>query len=61
MAAARSNEVEGALDRLKGTIIKSVRKRLAANGQRTLREVEAEGLLGSYKVVLHGQRQNCRP
>jgi plasmid replication initiation protein len=45
------DEVEGALDRLKGTTIKSVRKRLAANGRRTLREVEAEGLLGSYKVL----------
>jgi plasmid replication initiation protein len=45
------DEVEGALDRLKGTTIKSVRKRLAANGQRTLREVEAEGLLSSYKVL----------
>lgn len=43
--------VEGALDRLKGTTIKIVRKRLAANGRRTLREVEAEGLIDSYKVL----------
>jgi len=45
------DEVETALDRLKGTTIKSVREHPTANSRRTLREVEAEGLLGSYKVL----------
>jgi len=47
----QADEVEGALDRLKGTTIKNVRERPSPNGQRIMREVEAEGLISSYKVV----------
>jgi plasmid replication initiation protein len=47
----QAEEVEGALDRLKGTTIKNVRERPSPNGQRIMREVEAEGLISSYKVV----------
>lgn len=43
-------EIEHALDRLRGTTIKSVRERVGTNGQK-LREVEAEGLIGGYRVV----------
>ncbi len=39
----QAEEIERALDRLRGTTIKSVRERVNNNG-RTLREVEAEGL-----------------
>jgi len=44
-------EVEGALDRLKGTIIKSVRESQPRNGKRSMREVESEGLIGHYRVT----------
>jgi len=47
----QADEVEDALDRLKGTTIKSVRERPAPNGRRIMREVEAEGLIGSYRVI----------
>ncbi len=47
----QAEEIEGALDRLKGTTIKNVRERRSPNGQRMLREVEAEGLISSYKVL----------
>lgn len=47
----QAEEVEGALDRLKGTTIKNVRERKSPNGQRMMREVEAEGLISSYKVL----------
>lgn len=47
----QSDDVEAALDRLKGTTIKNVRERPSPNGQRIMREVEAEGLISSYKVV----------
>ena len=47
----QAEEVEGALDRLKGTTIKNVRERPSANGRRPMREVEAEGLISSYKVL----------
>ncbi|WP_134576752.1 replication initiator protein A, partial [Pseudomonas aeruginosa] len=47
----QADEVEGALDRLKGTTIKNVRERPSANGRRPMREVEAEGLVSSYKVL----------
>lgn len=43
-------EIEAALDRLKGTTIKSVRERKGANGK-MVREVEAEGLISRYKVL----------
>jgi len=43
-------EIEAALDRLKGTTIKSVRERKGANGK-MMREVEAEGLISRYKVL----------
>ncbi len=43
-------EVERALDRLKGTTIKTVRERTGANG-RKMREVEAEGLINRYSVL----------
>lgn len=43
-------ELEAALDRLKGTTIKTVRDRQTVNGK-TMREVEAEGLINSYRVV----------
>lgn len=46
----QAEEIERALDRLRGTTIKSVRERVNNNG-RTMREVEAEGLIGSYRVV----------
>lgn len=45
------NLIESTLDRLKGTIIKSIRERKAKNGNRTVREVESEGLISAYKVV----------
>lgn len=47
----QAEEVEGALDRLKGTTTKIVRERKSPNGQRMMREVEAEGLISSYKVL----------
>jgi len=46
----QAEEVERALDRLRGTTIKSVRESVNANGKK-LREVEAEGLIGGYRVV----------
>jgi len=46
----QADEVERALDRLRGTTIKSVRESVNANGKK-LREVEAEGLIGGYRVV----------
>ena len=42
-------EVEKALDRLKGTTIKTVRERTGEDG-RKMREVEAEGLISRYSV-----------
>lgn len=47
----QSDELEAALDRLYGTVIKSVRVTRSRNGKGTEREVEAEGLIGPYKVV----------
>lgn len=47
----QAEEIEGALDRLKGTTIKTVRERKSPNGQRMMREVEAEGLISGYKVL----------
>lgn len=43
-------ELEAALDRLKGTTIKSSRDRVQPDGK-TMREVEAEGLINNYRVV----------
>jgi plasmid replication initiation protein len=47
----QSDEIEAALDRLKGTVIKSVRVTRSRNGKGMEREVESEGLIGHYKVV----------
>ncbi len=44
-------EVEKALDRLRGTTIKSVRERPGIGGKRGLREIKAEGLIGDYTVL----------
>ena len=49
----QSDEVENALDRLKGTTIKSVRESPATNGRRAIREVKAEGLISDYTVLSH--------
>ena len=50
----QADEVENALDRLKGTTIKSVRETgLTANGRRPMREVKAEGLISDYTVLSH--------
>lgn len=46
----QAREIEGALDRLKGTTIKTVRERPGRNG-RMMREVEAEGLISRYRVL----------
>lgn len=46
-----AEEIESALDRLQGTIIKSVRVSRSRNGKGTEREVESEGLIARYKVV----------
>ena len=43
-------EVEAALDRLKGTTVKTVRKRTGAN-DRKMRQTEAEGLISRYSVL----------
>lgn len=43
-------EVEKALDRLKGTTVKTVRERTGEDG-RKMREVEAEGLISRYSVL----------
>jgi plasmid replication initiation protein len=43
-------EVEAALARLQGTIIKSVRE-VPRDGKRALREVESEGLISRHRVI----------
>ena len=43
-------EVEKALDRLKGTTVKTVRERTGEDGHK-MREVEAEGLISRYSVL----------
>ncbi|RWA37004.1 replication initiator protein A [Xylella fastidiosa] len=48
----QADEVENALDRLKGTTIKSVRETGATtNEKRPMREVKAEGLISDYTVL----------
>ncbi len=47
----QASQIEGALDRLKGTTIKNVRERPSRNGRRIMREVEAEGLISRYRVL----------
>ena len=47
----QTDDIEAALDRLQGTIIKSVRETPSRNGKRNVREVESEGLIGLYRVV----------
>lgn len=46
----QADELEGALDRLKGTTIKNVREKPLEHGRR-LREAESEGLIGGYRVL----------
>lgn len=46
----QAEDVESALDRLRGTTIKSVRESVSTNGKK-LRVVDAEGLIGGYRVV----------
>jgi len=46
----QAEQIESALDRLKGTTLKTVRDRQTIDGK-TMREVEAEGLISSYRVV----------
>lgn len=43
-------ELEGALDRLKGQVVKSVRN-VMRNGKRTTREIESEAMVSHYKVI----------
>jgi len=47
----QADEVENALDRLKGTTVKSVRESLGDNGRPGMREVTAEGLISDYKAL----------
>ncbi|HGC8067022.1 TPA: replication initiator protein A [Yersinia enterocolitica] len=47
----QADDIEAALDRLQGTMIKSVRETPSRNGKRNVREVESEGLIGLYRVV----------
>src|SRR5690606_24187783 len=47
-------EIEAALDRLKGTTIKFMRTR-AGRGGKTVREAEAEGLINNYKTLSYAQ------
>lgn len=47
----QADEIEAALDRLKGTTIKSVRVSRSRNGKGTEREVESEGLIAHYKII----------
>lgn len=46
----QAEQIESALDRLKGTTLKTVRDRKTADGK-MMREVEAEGLISGYRVV----------
>lgn len=46
----QADEIEAALDRLKGTTIKVVRERSTTSGK-PMREVKAEGLIGGYSVL----------
>ncbi|HEJ2440541.1 TPA: replication initiator protein A [Burkholderia multivorans] len=48
--ARQFEQVEAALDRLKGTTIKSVRE-VSRDSKRTTREVKSEGLISSYEIV----------
>jgi plasmid replication initiation protein len=54
----QSYQIEAALDRLQGTIIKSVRVTSSRNGKGSERAVESEGLISSYKVVSRTETGN---
>ena len=47
----QSDRVESALDRLKGTIIKSVFFRVVGKEKLMMREVKSEGLISGYRVL----------
>ncbi|MDP2244718.1 replication initiator protein A [Pseudomonas sp.] len=49
----QASGIELALDRLKGTSIKSVRHRTSHNGKGIIREVKGESLISSYLVLSH--------
>ncbi|MDD4456160.1 MAG: replication initiator protein A [Syntrophotalea acetylenica] len=53
----QAEQIESALDRLKNTTIKIVRQRTGRGGK-TVREVEAEGLLNKYKVLSFTEKGN---
>ncbi|WP_083329837.1 replication initiator protein A [Pseudomonas argentinensis] len=48
---SQSERVESALDRLKGTIIKSVFSRAVGKEKLLMREVKSEGLISGYRVL----------
>lgn len=47
----QSERIESALDRLKGTTIKSVFHRSSKNSKRVMREVKSESLISGYRVL----------
>lgn len=47
----QSNRIESALDRLKGTTIKSVLYQSSTNAKSITREVKSEGLISGYRVL----------
>lgn len=47
----QAQNIESALDRLKGTTIKSMNNIPSRNGKGMIREVESESLIGSYRVI----------
>ncbi len=49
----QARRIESALDRLKGTTIKSVRQRPSRNGKGLMRQVEGESLISDYLVLSH--------
>jgi plasmid replication initiation protein len=53
----QGKHIEAALDRLKNTTIKIVRQRTGSGGK-TIREVEAEGLINKYKVLSFTDKGN---
>lgn len=53
----QADQIEGALDRLKNTTIKIVRQKTGRGGK-TIRKVEAEGLINKYKVMSFTDKGN---
>lgn len=49
----QAKRLESALDRLRGTTIKSVRQRPSRNGKGVMREVKGESLISDYLVISH--------